>query len=161
MKECALNSKSELPSGYPPKQGLYDPAYEKDACGVGFVVNIKGRQSHTIVRHAMQVLVNLNHRGACGCEPNTGDGAGINMQMPDKFLRKAATAAGFALPPAGEYGVGMVFLPKDAARRAAFERELAQIVREEGQQVLGWRTVPTDNSSLGATAILSAATPTR
>ncbi|MCB0066375.1 MAG: hypothetical protein KDD77_04440, partial [Caldilineaceae bacterium] len=142
-----------LPSGYPTKQGLYDPSFEKDACGVGFVVNIKGKQSHTIVRHAMQVLVNLNHRGACGCEPNTGDGAGINMQLPDKFLRKVAAACGCELPPVGEYGVGMVFLPKDAEQRAAFEAEFEQIVREEGQTVLGWRTVPTDNSSLGATAI--------
>ena len=142
-----------LPSGLPPKQGLYDPAFEKDACGVGFVVNIKGRRSHTIVRHAMQVLVNLNHRGACGCEANTGDGAGINMQLPDKFLRKAAAAVGCELPPPGEYGVGMVFLPKDAEQRAIFEAEFAQIVAEEGQTLLGWRTVPTDNSSLGATAI--------
>ena len=102
-----------LPSHFPERQGLYDPAFEKDACGVGFVVHIKGQPSHTIVRHAMQVLVNLNHRGACGCEVNTGDGAGINMQLPDLFLRKVAAAAGFALPPLGHYGVGMVFLPKD------------------------------------------------
>ncbi len=142
-----------LPNGYPAKQGLYDPAFEKDACGVGFVVNIKGRQSHTIVRHAMQVLVNLNHRGACGCEANTGDGAGINMQLPDKFLRKVAAACGCELPPIGEYGVGMVFLPKDAEQRAAFEAEFEQIIREEGQAVLGWRTVPTDNGLLGDTAI--------
>lgn len=114
---------SILPSGMPPKQGLYDPTFEKDACGVGFVVNIKGRRSHTIVRYAMQVLVNLNHRGACGCEANTGDGAGINMQLPDKFLRKVAAACGCELPPVGEYGVGMVFLPKDAAQRAIFEAE--------------------------------------
>jgi glutamate synthase (ferredoxin) len=115
----------------PHRQGLYDPAFERDACGVGFVVNIKGKRSHTIVRHAMQVLVNLNHRGACGCEANTGDGAGINMQMPDKFLRKAAAAAGCQLPPPGEYGVGMVFLPKDETLRSAFEAEFEQIVREE------------------------------
>jgi len=141
------------PSGPPPKQGLYDPAFEKDACGVGFVVNIKGVRSHTIVRQAMTVLVNLNHRGACGCEPNTGDGAGINMQMPDKFFRRVAAECGCALPALGEYGVGMVFLPKDADARRTFEAEFEQIVAEEGQTVLGWRDVPTDNSTLGATAI--------
>ncbi len=140
------------PSGFPPKQGLYDPAFEKDACGVGFVVNIKGERSHDIVRQAMTVLVHLNHRGACGCEPNTGDGAGINLQLPDKFLRRAAAACGCALPPAGEYGVGMVFLPHDAELRRAFEQEFEQIVAEEGQRVLGWRTVPTNNQSLGETA---------
>ena len=140
-------------TGLPPKQGLYDPAFEKDACGVGFVVNIKGVRSHNIVRQAMTVLVNLNHRGACGCEPNTGDGAGINMQMPDKFFRRVAAECGCALPALGEYGVGMVFLPKDADLRRTFEAELEQIVAEEGQQVLGWRTVPTDNRSLGASAV--------
>ena len=86
-----------LPRGLPPKEGLYDPQFEKDACGVGFVVNIKGRKSHQIVRQAMTVLVNLNHRGACGCEPNTGDGAGINFQIPDSFFRKATEAEGFKI----------------------------------------------------------------
>ena len=121
-KELTLNSESDqvgdqvhaLPAGLPPKQGLYDPQFEKDACGVGFVVNIKGEKSHKIVRHAMTVLVNLNHRGACGCEANTGDGAGINLQIPDAFFLKVAAAEGFTLPAPGEYGVGMVFLPKDA-----------------------------------------------
>ncbi len=140
------------PFGYPAKQGLYDPAFEKDACGVGFVVNIKGERSHDIVRQAMTVLVHLNHRGACGCEANTGDGAGINLQLPDKFLRRVAAECGCELPPAGEYGVGMVFLPKDADLRRTFEQKFAQIVAEEGQTMLGWRTVPTNNQSLGETA---------
>ncbi|MBX7236394.1 MAG: glutamate synthase large subunit [Caldilineales bacterium] len=140
------------PFGYPAKQGLYDPAFEKDACGVGFVVNIKGERSHDIVRQAMTVLVHLNHRGACGCEANTGDGAGINLQLPDKFLRRVAAECGCALPPLGQYGVGMVFLPKDADLRRTFEQEFEQIVAEEGQTVLGWRTVPTNNQSLGETA---------
>src|SRR6266404_4587518 len=96
----------------PPKQGLYDPQYEHDACGVGFVVDIKGRRSATIVQKALQVLKNLQHRGACGCEVNTGDGAGILLQVPDTFLRKVAPAP---LPAAGEYGVGLVFLPRDVA----------------------------------------------
>ena len=103
----------------PPKQGLYDPQFEHEACGVGFVVNIKGKKSHTIVQQALQVLLNLNHRGACGCEANTGDGAGILMQMPHEFLKEVTKSAGFALPAPGEYGVGMVFT---AARPGATRR---------------------------------------
>src|ERR1700692_1756172 len=100
----------------PTAGGLYDPRDEHDACGVGFVVDIKGRRSHTIVDRALQVLKNLQHRGACGCEINTGAGAGVLVQMPDRFLRKVAPAP---LPPAGEYGAGLVFLPPDAGARAA------------------------------------------
>jgi glutamate synthase (NADPH/NADH) large chain len=155
-KEMSMTTDSNQPgqrsAGPPPKQGLYDPAFEKDACGVGFVVNIKGEKSHQIVRQAMTVLVNLNHRGACGCEANTGDGAGINLQIPDKFLRQAAGDLGFDLPAPGHYGVGMIFLPKDAELRAGFEAIFEQIVVEEGQKVLGWRTVPTNNVSLGDSA---------
>ena len=99
------------PLGPPPKQGLYDPWFEHDACGVGFVVNIKGRKSHQIVKDAVRVLLNLNHRGACGCEPNTGDGAGILLQMPHGFLQEVCKPARIALPGAGEYGCGLVFLP--------------------------------------------------
>src|SRR5512145_914210 len=102
------------PAGLPPAQGLYDPAHEHDACGVGFVVDIKGRKSHAIVAQALQVLKNLQHRGACGCEVNTGDGAGILVQMPDAFLRTVAPAP---LPPAGEYGAGLVFMPRDQSAR--------------------------------------------
>src|SRR5882724_13688281 len=101
----------------PQKQGLYDPQYEHDSCGVGFVVNIKGEQSHTIVEQALTVLENLDHRGACGCEENTGDGAGILMQIPHEFLKKASKEAGFPLPSPGEYGVGVAFLPKNDADR--------------------------------------------
>jgi glutamate synthase (ferredoxin) len=139
-------------NGLPPKQGLYDPAYEKDACGVGFVVNIKGKKSHQIVRRAMTVLVNLNHRGACGCEANTGDGAGINLQIPDKFLRRVAGELGMTLPSLGDYGIGMIFLPKDEQARRICEQRFEEIIQQEGQHILGWRTVPTDNSSLGETA---------
>jgi glutamate synthase (ferredoxin) len=138
--------------GPPPKQGLYDPWFEHDACGVGFVVNIKGRKSHEIVRQGLQVLLNLTHRGACGAEVNTGDGAGILLQMPDKFLRKAARQVGIQLPPFGQYGVGMIFLPPDPLQRRNCERLFEVIAAEEGQEVLGWRTVPTDNSMLGETA---------
>src|SRR6478672_11180325 len=113
-------------------QGLYDPQHEHDACGVGFVVDVKGRKSHAIVASALQVLKNLQHRGACGCEVNTGDGAGILMQVPDRFLRTVAPAE---LPPAGEYGVGLIFLPHDASDRAAVEQLFAEIVAEEGQRL--------------------------
>ncbi|MGH9310885.1 MAG: hypothetical protein ACRD1U_16030, partial [Vicinamibacterales bacterium] len=100
----------------PPAQGLYDPANEHDACGVGFVAHIKGRRSHAIVRQALQVLINLLHRGACGCEPNTGDGAGILVQIPDRFFRRECAKLGIALPASGEYGAGLVFLPPDPLR---------------------------------------------
>src|ERR1044072_5583100 len=103
--------------GPPPKQGLYDPQFEKDACGVGFVVNMKGRKSHSLVQQALQILVNLDHRGACGCEANTGDGAGILMQMPHEFFKVATDKSGFKLPNPGQYGVGMLFMPKDPAER--------------------------------------------
>ena len=139
--------------GPPAKQGLYDPRFEHEACGVGFVVNIKGRKSHSIIQQALQVLLNLNHRGACGCEANTGDGAGILIQPPHGFLKLVAREARVTLPPAGEYGVGMVFLPQDGAQRAECETIFTGIAAEEGQPVLGWRTIPTSNVTLGATAL--------
>jgi glutamate synthase (ferredoxin) len=134
------------------RQGLYDPAHEHDACGVGFVADLKNRRSHDIVQKALQVLVNLQHRGACGCETNTGDGAGILIQTPHEFLGREAERAKIRLPRAGEYGVGMAFLPKDAEARAQCERLFEKIVGEEGQRVLGWRTVPTSSRELGPTA---------
>ena len=137
----------------PPKQGLYDPQFEHDACGLGFVVNLKGRKSHQLVSDALRILVNLDHRGACGCEANTGDGAGILLQVPHEFLAAQAAQLGFQLPAAGQYGVGQLFLPRDPAHREAVQAELAKIIAEEGQTVLGWRPVPTDNSSLGKTAV--------
>jgi len=136
----------------PSAQGLYDPSYEHDACGVGFVVNIKGVRSHKLVEQAFEVAVNLLHRGACGCEQNTGDGAGLLLQVPDKFLRRETAALGFTLPPAGEYGVGMLFLPRPANEQIRVEERVVRIVLEEGQHVLGWRKVPTDDSALGETA---------
>ncbi len=139
-------------SGYPTRQGLYDPAYEKDSCGVGFVVNIKGKKSHEIVRQALTVLLNLRHRGACGCEANTGDGAGILIQIPHAFLKKSCAKDGITLPSEKEYGVGMVYLPQDAGERRNCEKIFEDLAREEGQKFLGWRTVPTDNDSLGPTA---------
>lgn len=139
-------------SGLPHKQGLYDPRFEHDACGVGFVVHIKGERSHAIIRNALTILLNLSHRGARGAEPNTGDGAGILFQVPDKFFRKICPPLGIDLPEPGLYGAGMVFLSPEDEARGACERQLEEIVHEEGQQVLGWRTVPTDGRSLGETA---------
>ena len=139
--------------GIPPKQGLYDPRYEHDACGIGFVVNVKGAKSHEIVDQALTVLENLDHRGACGCEPNTGDGAGILMQVPHAFLRDACADVGFDLPSPGQYGVGMIFLPPDAQQQRQCMAQLESIVEREGQTVLGWRDVPTVNADLGATAL--------
>jgi len=138
--------------GQPPAQGLYDPRDEHDACGVGFVVNIKGKKSHTIVRQALGVLINLLHRGACGCEPNTGDGAGILLQTPDKFLRRECDRLGIPLPQPKEYGCGLVFLPRDPEPRDKVRALLHSIVEEEGQRLCGWRDVPTDDRLLGATA---------
>jgi len=139
----------------PAKQGLYDPQFEHDACGVGFVVHKSGKKSHDIVEQALTILVNLDHRGACGAEANTGDGAGILMQVPHKFLKKAAAEQGIELPEAGQYGVGTIYASRDAAVRENSRRVFEKIVAEEGQKILGWRDVPTDNSSLGETARLS------
>ncbi len=136
----------------PSKQGLYDPAFEKDACGVGFVVDIKGRKSHKILEQGLQVLDNLRHRGACGCEANTGDGAGILLQVPHQFLKNVTAKAGIDLPCAGEYGVGMVFLPRHSAHQKECQKHVEAVARDEGFRFLGWRDVPTDNSSLGETA---------
>jgi len=136
-------------SGVPAKQGLYDPQYEHESCGVGFVVNIKGRKSHDIIRKALRVLVNLTHRGACGCEINTGDGAGILLQTPHNFLAAACAELGIQLPAPKAYGVGMIFLPADKGDRYKCEKLFEEIVETEGQQLLGWRTVPTNNKPLG------------
>lgn len=133
----------------PNKQGLYNPVHEHDACGIGFVVNIKGKQSHQIVQQGLTVLNNLDHRGATGSDPNTGDGAGILMQIPHKFLQKSCEGISVELPDPGKYGVGMIFFPGDREDRRPCEKIVERIVEEEGLEVLGWRKVPTDNSQLG------------
>ncbi len=138
--------------GLPPRQGLYDPANEHDACGVGFVVNLRGEKSHSIVRSGLEILVNLTHRGACGCDPLTGDGAGILTQMPHEFFAAKATELGFDLPPRGDYAIGAVFLPRTEGERHYCQERLEAIVAEEGQRLLGWRDVPVDNAVLGRTA---------
>ncbi len=139
--------------GQPSSQGLYAPEQEHDACGVGFVVHIKGQRSHRIVQQARQLLINLLHRGACGCEANTGDGAGILIQMPDRFLRREAGRLGMTLPPELGYGAGLVFLPRDAGVRRQLQALTERIVTEEGQRLIGWRDVPTDDSPIGPSAV--------
>ncbi|MGH8228249.1 MAG: glutamate synthase large subunit [Steroidobacteraceae bacterium] len=139
-------------TGPPDKQGLYDPWYEHDACGVGFVVDIKGRKSHRILEQAIEMLHNLDHRGASGSEASTGDGAGVLLQMPHAFLKEVTRKARLPLPEPGEYGTGLVFLPRSPTKRRRLEEHFEHIVQSEGQTVLGWRTVPTDNRPLGDTA---------
>ncbi len=136
----------------PQRQGLYDPAHEHDACGVGFVVNVKGERSHDILQKGLQVLDNLTHRGACGCDPRTGDGAGVLMQIPHEFFAREADRLGFALPAPGSYGVGQMFLPLDSARRRSAEAIVERVVSEEGQKLLGWRAVPVVESACGEIA---------
>ena len=133
-------------------QGLYEPAFEHDSCGVGFIVNIRGTKSHEVVANGLNVLEHLAHRGATGCDPKTGDGAGILLQIPDDFFRKDVTTKQIELPIVGRYGVGMVFLPKDAAERQRCKAWIEAIIHEEGQKFLGWREVPYDNDATGEIA---------
>ncbi|MCU0710751.1 MAG: glutamate synthase large subunit [Pirellula sp.] len=143
------------PIGFPEKHGLYDPDLEKDSCGVGFVAHIKGKPSHAIVSDALTILINMDHRGACGCEANTGDGAGILVGMPDKFVRRIALAEfGLDLPKIGHYSIGNVFLPRDPAEREHCKAYLNRLIAAEGQKLVGWRGVPqlADAADIGPTA---------
>ncbi len=143
----------EKPLQANPRENLLAPFDAgKDSCGVAFVANMKNKKSHEIVQQGVEILLNLSHRGACGCETNTGDGAGVLLQIPDKFFRKNAAAFNMTLPPEGEYGVGVVFLPKLPDHIKFCEDVFEKIVREEGQTLLGWRLVPTDNTEVGPTA---------
>ena len=137
--------------GFPPKQGLYDPENEHDSCGIGFVADIKNRKTHKIVEMGLELLDNLTHRGAAGADPLSGDGAGILIQIPDKFLREECTALGINLPVPGDYGVGMVFLPRQKKLRETCIDILEKFVAAEGQKLLGWRKVRVDNSWLSDT----------
>jgi glutamate synthase (NADPH/NADH) large chain len=134
------------------REGLYDPAHEHDACGVGFVAHIKNQKSHAIVAQGLQILKNLEHRGATGYDPLLGDGAGILIQIPDAFLRDEMGRQGVTLPPAGEYGVGMIFLPRNIESRRACEAAIERTIRYEGLVLLGWRDVPVDNAGLAQAA---------
>ncbi len=142
-------------AGYPAPRGLYDPAHEHDACGVGFICHVKNRKSHDVVVQGLEILENLTHRGAVGADPKAGDGAGILIQIPDAFLRAECADLGFDLPEPGAYGVGMLFLPRDDAARRICEAHLEKVVAEQGLTVLGWRDVPTDNADLGAAVLPS------
>jgi len=140
----------------PPRSGLYDPRFEHDSCGVGFVASLKGKPTHDIVRKGVEILLNLVHRGACGCDPLTGDGAGLLLQMPDDFLRQEAERLGFSLPERGLYGAGLVFLPRDRVARARCREVLEDKIIGTGQRLLGWRKVPVDETALGPVARQSA-----
>src|SRR5262245_53264835 len=139
-------------SALPPKNGLYDPQFEHDACGVGFVVDIAGRKSNDIARKALQVLVNLQHRGAKGCEANTGDGAGILIQIPHEFLKAECKGLGINLPAPGNYGVGMAMLPRDSHTQRWAKELIEAAIKRAGQTVIGWRDVPTNNEPIGDSA---------
>jgi glutamate synthase domain-containing protein 2/glutamate synthase domain-containing protein 1/glutamate synthase domain-containing protein 3 len=133
-------------------QGLYDPIFEHDSCGVGFVCNIKGLKSNAIVKQGIEVLNRLAHRGAVGSDPKTGDGAGILIQMPHEFLAKAAKASSINLPELSFYGCGLIFLPQDTAERSLCKEIIESVIKEQGQILLGWRSVPIDNSEIGESA---------
>jgi glutamate synthase (NADPH/NADH) large chain len=139
--------------GTPPVQGLYDPSLDKDACGVGFIADIKGRKSHQIIEDGLKILCNLEHRGATGADPRMGDGAGILVQIPHKFFAKKCKAIGFELPKPGEYGVGYLFMPQDDEWRQIIRDIYAEVIEREGLTLLGWRDVPTDNSTLGRSVL--------
>ena len=139
-------------SGFPPPQGLYHPKHEKDGCGVGFVAHITGLKSHSIVQNGLRILENLYHRGAQGCDPCTGDGAGILLQIPHQFFHRVCADLGIQLPRAGGYGVGMVYLPQEEKPRRQCEKLMEAIVREEGQEFLGWRDVPAKEEKIGEQA---------
>ncbi|HTP85546.1 MAG TPA: glutamate synthase central domain-containing protein, partial [Bryobacteraceae bacterium] len=138
--------------GLPEPQGLYRPENEHDACGLGFVANIEGHKSHDIVLKGIQILINLTHRGACGCDPETGDGAGILIQIPHKFFERECAKLGFTLPAPGEYGVGMMFLPVDPHDRMLCEGIVEQCAKKEGLAVIGWRDTPIDGNTIGRVA---------
>lgn len=142
----------KTPLGWPEPQGLWDPSREKDSCGVGFIAHMKGKRSHDIIEKTLTMNTQMIHRGASGSDPDTGDGAGIFIQMPDKFLRKEMAAKGVELPPEGEYGAGLVFLSQEPTEREAAMQLFEHIIKEEGQKFLGWRKVPVKSEILGKTS---------
>src|SRR6201993_1730520 len=134
------------------RQGLYRPEFEHDSCGTGFITNINGHKTNQIIDNALTMLENMEHRGACGCDPLTGDGAGVLIQLPHEFLARETAKLGFMLPAPGEYGAGAVFMPLDPEKREACERIFARVISEESQRFLGWRTVPIDPTQCGEIA---------
>ncbi|MED1700850.1 glutamate synthase subunit alpha, partial [Brevibacillus agri] len=142
-------------TGMPAKQGLYDPMFEHDACGIGFIANLKAKATHDMVKNGLKILCQLEHRGGQGSDPETGDGAGILTQIPHAFFKKACQELNIQLPAPGKYGVGMLFLPMEESLRNEYEAKLAAIIEAEGQKLLGWRTVPVDATKIGKTAAAS------
>ncbi|MGO8834958.1 MAG: glutamate synthase subunit alpha, partial [Roseiarcus sp.] len=133
----------------PRRQGLYDPAREHDSCGVGFVADLRNRKSHDILQKGLQILVNLDHRGATGADAKLGDGCGALVQIPHGFFAPECAALGLTLPAAGDYAIGQFFMPRDPKARAEVEKIIEQVVAEEGQTLIGWRDIPVDNADLG------------
>ncbi len=158
MTATGAKTRASTP-GLPKKQGLYDPRNERDACGVGFVAHLKGRKSHQIVKDGLFMLENLTHRGAVGADPLMGDGAGILVQIPDRFFREEMAKQGVTLPKAGEYAVGHIFMPQDETLVDYFKKVIADVVAEEGQVLIGFRDVPVDNSSLSKAPEIAATEP--
>src|SRR5687768_12738775 len=136
-------------NGLPAAQGLYLPEYEHDACGVGFICHIKGKPSNKLVGDALTMLERMNHRGACGCEPDSGDGAGILVGLPDKFFRREMKKQGVTLPKQGQYGVAQIFLPKDMVSRNTCIQMIEEVVEAYEMKVLGWRDVPVNEKFIG------------
>jgi glutamate synthase (NADPH) large chain len=149
------NTDQYRPANYPPSQGLYSPDQERDACGVGFICNMNGKTSHAIIHQAMEILIRLTHRGAESADNRTGDGAGVLIQTPDKFFRRVCGELGVALPPAGKYATGLVFLPKDPGERAIIKQQFEKEIAENNQVFLCWRKVPVNNAVLGELAAKS------
>src|ERR1700724_681808 len=147
MREHPVERHTWRPAG----EGLYDPALEKDSCGVGFIASIKGKKSHQIVSDALSILCNLEHRGAVGADPRFGDGAGILVQIPHAFFKRKAAEIGFQLPHPGDEPIGALFMPKETAWRRVIQSIIAEQIKAEGMMLLGWRDVPSDNASLGPT----------
>src|SRR5258708_7855630 len=151
LKRAMPAASNPARDGNQPAEGLYDLSLEKDSCGVGFIANIKGKKSHQIVSDAINILCNLEHRGAVGADPRAGDGAGILVQIPHAFFARKAKALGFTLPKPGDYAVGALFMPREKAWRKVIQSIIADQIKAEQLTLLGWRDVPTDNSSLGET----------
>ena len=143
---------SSLHHGVPEPQGLYHPQNEHDNCGMGLVASIRGEKSHEIIRKGIEVLINLTHRGAAGCDPETGDGAGILIQIPHAFFARECAELGISLPGPGEYGVAMCFLPVEKHSRLRCEGVFERIAQEEGATVLGWRDTPVNGDAIGREA---------
>lgn len=134
-------------------EGLYNEAFERDSCGVGFIANIKGKKSHQTVSDALTILENMEHRGACGCDPNSGDGAGLLMQIPHDFLVEECAKNNIKLPKSGQYGMGMLFLPKKPTVKETTRKAIQAAAEKTGLQILGYRKVPVDASMIGETAL--------